>query len=280
MLDESLRLRLEALNRERLPVPARPVVVVPQRAAETPLPAADRPAKQVDWLARGIEVATPLGCHLLIAIPLDELWPQGPQLVGQRAEFLCGASGLDAAWHPLVAALPDRVLLLDLETCGLGGSALFLVGLARSHEGVWRVELLFARNYAEEAAVLWTMWQRLVGHELLVTFNGKSFDWPTVLDRSRRWLIDRQQTLVTPPHLDVLHAARRRWRGVLPDCRLQTIERSICRRVRTGDIPSREIPAAYDEFVRQGANPAIESILYHNALDLVTLLDVTLRLAG
>ena len=59
----------------------------------------------------------------------------------------------------MVAALPDRVLMLDLETCGFAGSALFLVGLLRQIDGVPTVELLLARNYAEEQAILETLWQ-------------------------------------------------------------------------------------------------------------------------
>ena len=43
-----------------------------------------------------------------------------------------------------------------------------------------------------------------------------------------------------------------------------------------GDIPGREIPAAYHDYVRDGRSPAVESILHHNALDLVTLLQLAL----
>ena len=78
----------------------------------------------------------------------------------------------------------------------------------------------------------------------------------------------------------MLHHARRRWRRQLPDCRLQTLERVVCRRKRTGDIPGHRIPAAYAEYVRTGFEREMEAILYHNAMDLVTLLDLTLRLAG
>jgi hypothetical protein len=81
-------------------------------------------------------------------------------------------------------------------------------------------------------------------------------------------------------HVDVLHHARRRWRRQLPDCRLKTLEQLVCRRRRTGDIPGHLIPAAYAEFVRTGFEREIDAILYHNAVDLVTLFDLTLRLAG
>jgi hypothetical protein len=80
-------------------------------------------------------------------------------------------------------------------------------------------------------------------------------------------------------HVDLLHHSRRRWRRQLPDCRLQTLERHICGRGRTGDIAGAQIPAAYQEFVRTGFDRDMDAILLHNAIDLVTLLDLAMRLA-
>jgi uncharacterized protein len=187
---------------------------------------------------------------------------------------------MEAEFAALVAAMPQRVLMLDLETCGLTGAALFLAGVLREIDTVPTVELLLARNYAEERAVLESLWQTLDGQEVLVTFNGKSFDWPMVLDRSTRYRLEAARSPRRLLHVDMLHHARRRWRRRIPDCRLQTLERHVCRRSRSGDIPGHRIPAAYAEFVRTGFERDMEAILYHNAMDLVTLLDLTLRLAG
>ena len=57
---------------------------------------------------------------------------------------------------------------------GLGGSGVYNGG-----RGV-------ARNYAEESAVLATLWQTIADHQVLLTFNGKTFDWPMVIERSIR----------------------------------------------------------------------------------------------
>ena len=180
---------------------------------------------------------------------------------------------MEAEFAALVAAMPERVLMLDLETCGLGGAALFLVGVLRQIDGMPTVELLLARNYAEEQAVLESLWQTVAGHDVLVTFNGKSFDWPMVLDRSVRYRLARTRIRRSELlHLDLLHHARRRWRRQLPDCRLQTLEQFVCRRSRTGDIPGHRIPAAYADYVRTGFERDMDAILYHNAMDLVTLL--------
>lgn len=278
---ESLRQRLEALNRERLPTP---IVTPPTQSAK---PSSVSPSKSLVARAKGELLASAVVCenaggeHLLIPIAVDDLWPGGERLVLSRVEHVQSlpTDQLASGMNRLIAAMPDGALLLDLETCGLGGSALFLIGLLRMIDGRLTVELLLANNYTQERAVLEALWQRLDAAEVLVTFNGKSFDWPTVLDRSRRHLLHRSRTLREElPHLDALHPARRRWKGRLPDCRLQTIERLICRRSRVGDIPGAQIPAAYDAYVRTGRPTEMEAILHHNALDLVTLLDITMRL--
>ena len=289
MVDDVLRRRLEALNRGALPervasqAVARPV-------AEVAPPV--QPGKAIPGLTRrGKVVSNRFGEHLRICLPLDALWRGGTRLVASRQEFLYSRLAeaqraveptvvMDAEFAALVTALPDRVLLLDLETCGLSGSALFLIGLLRHIDGAPAVELLLARNYAEEPAVLESLWQIVAGHEVLVTFNGKAFDWPMVVDRSVRYRFEAARSERKLVHVDVLHHARRRWRRQLPDCRLQTLEQLVCRRRRVGDIAGHLIPAAYAEYVRTGFEREMDAILYHNAIDLVTLFDLALRLAG
>lgn len=283
MLDESLRRRLEALNRGQLPAAAR----VPRPDA-TPSARPGRGAKDLQrvkpacLLERGEVVATALGQHLRIAVPVADVWPQADQLLAARHQFLTSQAAGEGPDERagFLGCFPERFVALDLETCGLSGAALFLIGIARQVEQQLVVELLFARNYAEEAAVLCSLGKRLATAQTLVTFNGKSFDWPMVTDRWHRHLLHRTTPLPKLAHYDVLHHARRRWRRTLPDCKLQTIERMICRRGRTGDIAGHLIPGAYDHYVQTGSTTEIEQVLYHNALDLVTLLDIAMRLAG
>jgi uncharacterized protein YprB with RNaseH-like and TPR domain len=79
-------------------------------------------------------------------------------------------------------------------------------------------------------------------------------------------------------HCDLLHHARRRWKRVLPNCKLQTLERFVCNRSRHDDLSGAEVPAAYHEFVRTGVARQVGAIVHHNALDLVTLVQIALRL--
>jgi uncharacterized protein YprB with RNaseH-like and TPR domain len=325
-MEESLRTRLEALNRGPLPA----IKTIATRAAADAncvTPAARRPASQrprsrsaderpagacpVGGLLRsGDVVVTPHGPHLRIELPLESVWPGGVTLIAARQRFLREqlvsaeqaiepALVIDAEFAKFIAALPDRALALDLETCGLAGAALFLVGLLWQKNGGPTVELLLARNYSEEPAVLWTLWRIVAEHDVLLSFNGKSFDWPMVVERSVRHRLEPAASVKwalpatglvfdsgmvgnaqpTKVHIDILHHARRRWRSWLPDCRLQTLERHVCRRTREADIPGHAIPAVYADFVRSGFERDMDRVLYHNALDLVTLVDLAHRLA-
>jgi uncharacterized protein YprB with RNaseH-like and TPR domain len=171
---------------------------------------------------------------------------------------------------------PDEALFLDTETTGLSGAMVFLLGVMRIGEGDVRLRQVLARDYREEPALLASWAEMLEGAKLIVSFNGKSFDLPVLRDRMAVHGIAPPHE---PPHLDLLHHARRRWRGILPDCRLQTLEWRLCGRRRAGDIPGEEIPAAYHRFVRTGEAADMLSVMHHNALDLVTLADIALALA-
>ena len=171
---------------------------------------------------------------------------------------------------------PEEALFFDTETTGLGGNMVFMLGAMRITGGDVRLSQVFARDYREERELLDVWVDMLTDSGMLVSFNGKSFDMPVLRDRLGLHGVAQPPE---PPHLDLLHHSRRRWREVLPDCRLQTIEWRICGRRRSGDIPGEEIPGVYHRFVRTGEAGDILTVFHHNALDLITLADIALALA-
>src|SRR5207302_823922 len=109
---------------------------------------------------------------------------------------------------------PDEIadagqwLFLDTETTGLAGGSgtyAFLVGIAWWEGGGLEIEQFFLREYSEERALLFALRERIAEHPVLVTFNGKSFDWPLLETRYRMCL---KISAPTPrAHLDFLHGA-------------------------------------------------------------------------
>lgn len=271
MLSEAIRHRLEQLNRERLPAVLR-----------SPRPRA-MCADDCTLSARlpGEIEQTTSGRHYVIRQRLDQLWRDAARhLAAMARPGSVGELASDAPpdLDPLVAGFPQATLFLDLETCGFAGSAIFLVGIVRhSPEGLV-IEQFLARDYTEERSLLESLNARLTQCGVLVTFNGKSFDWPMVQDRGVYHRLDKVPLRANWLHYDLLHHARRQWKSKLPNCKLQTLERFVCGRVRRDDVPGSQIPAEYHEFVRTGDARRLEGIVRHNALDLVTLVQLTIRL--
>jgi len=154
---------------------------------------------------------------------------------------------------PEEVADSEQWIFLDTETTGLtGGSGTytFLVGLAWWEGGGLEVEQLFMRDYSEERSLLFALGERLAERRVLVTFNGKSFDWPLLETRYR---MSRKIPLPCPrAHLDFLHPARNLWRLRLGSVRLSELERHVLGWDRGADLLSGLIPQIYLDFIRCG----------------------------
>jgi uncharacterized protein YprB with RNaseH-like and TPR domain len=172
---------------------------------------------------------------------------------------------------------PSQWLFLDTETTGLvGGSGTyaFLVGLAWWDSGGLQTEQLFMRDFGEEHSLLLALDERLAERRVLVTFNGKSFDWPLLETRFRmtRSIAPR----IPATHLDFLHPSRQLWRPRLGSVRLSELERHVLHVssgskldwTREGDMNSGDIPEAYFSFVRGGLCAPLVPVFQHNQMDL------------
>ena len=166
----------------------------------------------------------------------------------------------------------QRILYLDIETCGLSAAPVFLVGLCHVGERNLVLRQLFARDYAEERALLAELARIARGFDFLVTFNGKSFDVPFLRDRA---IHHRMPPPLDLPHLDQLWMARRRWKESLPNCRLTTLEWHVLRRRRAGDVGGAEIPGLYHDYVKRGEAHRLLPVFHHNLLDVVAMVELT-----
>lgn len=174
-----------------------------------------------------------------------------------------------------------RTVFIDLETTGLSGGAgtvAFLVGCGYFDLGAFQVRQFLLTSYNAERALLTAVAELFGAAELIVTYNGKTFDVPVM---ETRWAFHRMRApLEDVPHFDMLHPARRLWRsrgaGVEEGgCRLTTLERVLLNLRRVGDVDGFEIPSRFFHFLRTSDPRPLEPVLEHNRLDLVTLAAVT-----
>src|SRR5712664_959036 len=169
---------------------------------------------------------------------------------------------------------PSKWLFLDTETTGLAGGTgtyAFLIGLAWWDAGALQVEQFFMRDFGEEHAILHEVAARLAERPVLVTFNGKAFDWPLLENRFTMTRLIAVPRLAA--HLDLLHPARALWKLRLGSVRLVELERHVLDAARLGwhrgdDIASALIPQFYFDYLRGGRADPLASVVKHNQMDL------------
>ncbi|MFL6350633.1 MAG: ribonuclease H-like domain-containing protein [Bryobacteraceae bacterium] len=171
---------------------------------------------------------------------------------------------------------PCRWAFLDTETTGLlGGSAsyAFLIGVGRITREGFKVRQFFMREYAEERSILAALETHLNDFDVLITYNGKSYDQPLL---ETRYLTTRQKApFARLGHLDLLHGARRLWKLRIANCRLMQLEEQILGVYRDGDLPGELIPYVYFEYLRSHEAHRLVPIFHHNAVDILTLACLT-----
>jgi len=219
----------------------------------------------------GVEVRREQGASLyFIERSVTQAEPGTPELPAALAR------ALDVLARRAEAPItPDQLCFLDIETTGLGTALVFLIGTLVWREGDLVCRQFLARTYAEEASILEHFAEEARRTPFFVTFNGKTFDVPSLRVRAAAAGVP---FLEPPLHFDLLHAARRRFKDTLPDCKLQTLERRVCQRYRGHDIAGSDIGRAYHDFVRSGDAREIAQIVEHNQWDLVTMVHLIVRI--
>jgi hypothetical protein len=193
---------------------------------------------------------------------------------------LCAALHADPAMlallalDPVIAGCdPRRALYLDTETTGLAGgtgTVPFLLGLAwlDPETNLFVLEQVLLRRLGEEAPILDLLTERLAQASMIVTYNGKAFDMPLL---RTRYVMNRLPKPVEPPHLDLVHMARRIHKTRLKHRTLVAVEEEVLGRGRIDDVAGGDIVATYAHFLRTGDDEALLGVVEHNGADVLAM---------
>ena len=216
------------------------------------------------------------GCRILEIVDDIELFPYSEI---KDIDSHC-QNNLYKHWHFVTGGDeheydPAKFLFFDIETTGLSGGAgvvAFLIGFGFFHRNNFRVVQYFLPDYPDESLQL----SRAVSHfdsdTLLVSYNGKSFDWPLF---SERLTINRIRIPSFNEHLDSLHPARSLFRRLGDDCSLISLEKNLLSFDRGEDVPGYLIPTKYFDYLYDRQPGMIPEIIRHNRLDIISLALVT-----
>lgn len=173
----------------------------------------------------------------------------------------------------------SRICFFDTETTGLSGGAgslIFQAGVGLPGPDGLTVHQYFIGSPAMEPRLLQALHEIFSDRPVVVTYNGKSFDIPLLMNR---YILNRfeEPVLETP---DLLHAARSVWRHRLRQFRLADVETHILGVRRRGDLPGALIPAVYRDYLMGRDRGQIRQVLRHNLQDIVSLAYLLQRLAA
>lgn len=172
--------------------------------------------------------------------------------------------------HPL-SPKAGKLLFFDTETTGLkgAGALIFLIGLLELKADEFVMTQYVLPNPDHEAAFLFAseLWKEGL---TLVTYNGKSFDFPQL---QSRWSLHRKllPALPVPQQIDLLHGSRRIWKGEMDFFKLSEVERTQLGFRRKDDIPGHMAPVIYQDAVKNGRAEILMKVLWHNEWDILSL---------
>jgi hypothetical protein len=183
--------------------------------------------------------------------------------------FILGTAGL----HD-----PEDYVFIDIETLGLFSRPITLFGVGSIEHGWLQVRQYLLRDIPEEEAALVAVKEHLSGdNPALVTFNGKSFDLPYILDRMAYYGMPAPSRF---PHYDALHFSRQRWKDRFASFRLSVLERELLGVRREDDIPGAMVPEFYETYLRTGNCGPLVPVVEHNLQDVVSLARLFFLLLG
>ena len=162
-------------------------------------------------------------------------------------------------------------VFLDTETTALGtgtGTLPFLVGIGRWQGAELVTRQLLLPEQSDEAGFLAAIEAHIPRDACLVTYNGRSFDWPLLVTRFR---LHRRPPPIHGSHVDLLHLARAIWRHRLSDARLASVESAIAGVRRAHDLPGGLVPVRYLDYLRSGHGGLLREVIEHNRQDVVSM---------
>ncbi len=176
-----------------------------------------------------------------------------------------------------LAALPEPVdptrpfVLFDTETTGLGsgtGTLPFLVGVGTWEADEFVTRQLLLPEQSDEGGYLDALDALIPPDAVLVSYNGRTFDWPLLVARFR---LHGRRPPAYAEHLDLLPLARALWKHRLPDARLASVEAGICGVRRDRDLAGSLVPGRYLDYLRHGRGTLLRDVLEHNRQDVVSM---------
>lgn len=170
----------------------------------------------------------------------------------------------------------ENICFIDIETLGFSRKyhRIYLVGLVyfSKEKNSWIIEQIFANSPDKEKILLKTLNDRLKSFDLLVTYNGDSFDLPFIRDRYSKYRIENN--IMDMNSFDIYREIRKYGKYLnLKNMKLKTVEEYLGI-FREDEFTGGDCIQLYLEYVDTGDEKLKDFVLMHNYEDLYYLTDI------
>ncbi|QZY56355.1 ribonuclease H-like domain-containing protein [Crassaminicella profunda] len=158
--------------------------------------------------------------------------------------------------------------IFDIETTGLSPHfhKVILIGLLYIKNGKISIQQFFSNNKKEEAALLSSFKDKIQEFDLLIDYNGNTFDIPFL---NKRFLANKiDYSIATYQSIDLLKLIRKIQKQLhLDNCKLKSVEEYLNIH-RNDKISGKESVALYNQYEKEQTKKLKDTILLHNYDDL------------
>ncbi len=204
----------------------------------------------------------------------------GHYTMGQLVEGYDLLSRISKRFQSMKNVLSHKNLLFfDTETTGLGvgaGNVPFMIGYGYYTDTEFVAVQLFIRHPGEERAMLLYFYDFIRSFTHLVTYNGRTFDWPIV---KNRYVLNRIPFADGElEQLDLLYISRNLWKNSIISCRLSNVEEQRLGIRRHNDVSGAYAPMIYFQYLADGDVGPLEGVFLHNEWDVLSLATLAIHL--
>ncbi|MBD3214334.1 MAG: hypothetical protein GF311_17115 [Candidatus Lokiarchaeota archaeon] len=178
----------------------------------------------------------------------------------------------------------EDFLFLDVETLGIYDSPIIILGIGYFRNKKFIIRIFFAREIEEEIAICEHFKNFILPRfKCFVTYNGKSFDIPYIANRMM-YYFDKNPMISDDDapyrksntlfhHIDLYHNCRRRYKGLLSNYTLTTIEKYLLNMERENDLPGNLVSFFYQKYLEKPQKYVglIKECIEHNYWDIYSM---------
>ncbi|MBR5579352.1 MAG: ribonuclease H-like domain-containing protein [Lachnospiraceae bacterium] len=169
---------------------------------------------------------------------------------------------------------PSSMFFLDIETTGFSpkNSEIYLIGGCYCKSGIWHMIQWFADSPEDEKEVLAAFFSFLKPYDILLHFNGNSFDLPFILERCKKYYLN--ENFDTYRGID-LYKRVSLWKHFLslPNCKQKSIEQFL--KIERDDLyTGGELISIYRDYLQDRSKTKEQLLLLHNKDDLKGMLQI------